>query len=167
MSSETAPAPMPAQPTEPSLAETLLKKYDLEEYLSTKEPLQPVERVYRPIRMRVRYTCHNCSTIFGHDKTCINCQHRRCTLCVRYPKKKDKKLESQPETATSAEPLGPKACHECQTSYEDGTEACPNCHHQICDKCQVVEEAATTEAPVTTMTLPGREANPVQPAVAL
>ncbi len=42
-------------------------------------------RVAKPIRMRVRRTCHRCETTFGPTKTCINCQHPRCKKCPRFP----------------------------------------------------------------------------------
>ncbi|KAE8350405.1 hypothetical protein BDV28DRAFT_159628 [Aspergillus coremiiformis] len=44
-----------------------------------------VQRVAKPIRMRVRRTCHRCQTTFGPDKLCTNCQHVRCKKCPRYP----------------------------------------------------------------------------------
>ncbi|KAJ5177979.1 uncharacterized protein N7500_000678 [Penicillium coprophilum] len=49
-----------------------------------------VTRVTKPIRMRVRRTCHRCETTFGADKVCINCQHTRCTKCPRYPPARNK-----------------------------------------------------------------------------
>lgn len=48
------------------------------------------DRVEKPIRMRVRRTCHRCQTTFGHDKACSNCGHPRCKSCPRYPIKKPK-----------------------------------------------------------------------------
>ncbi|KAE8370993.1 hypothetical protein BDV26DRAFT_299223, partial [Aspergillus bertholletiae] len=47
-----------------------------------------VQRVAKPIRMRVRRTCHRCQTTFGIDKLCTNCQHVRCKKCPRYPPQK-------------------------------------------------------------------------------
>ncbi|PLB42150.1 uncharacterized protein BDW47DRAFT_97954 [Aspergillus candidus] len=44
-----------------------------------------VQRVTKPIRMRVRRTCHRCQTTFGPDKLCVNCQHVRCKKCPRHP----------------------------------------------------------------------------------
>lgn len=51
-----------------------------------------VQRIDRPIRMRVRRTCHRCQTSFGPDKVCVNCQHVRCKKCPRHqtPKSHDK-----------------------------------------------------------------------------
>ncbi|KAJ5159901.1 uncharacterized protein N7482_006905 [Penicillium canariense] len=42
-------------------------------------------RVTKPIRMRVRRTCHRCETTFGPEKVCVNCQHPRCKKCPRFP----------------------------------------------------------------------------------
>ncbi|KAF4159794.1 hypothetical protein CNMCM6936_009152 [Aspergillus lentulus] len=47
-----------------------------------------VQRVAKPIRMRVRRTCHRCETTFGPDKVCVNCQHIRCTKCPRHTSSK-------------------------------------------------------------------------------
>jgi len=44
--------------------------------------------IRRPIRMRVRRTCHRCATVFTHgNKTCVKCKHTRCRDCPRDPKK--------------------------------------------------------------------------------
>jgi hypothetical protein len=47
-----------------------------------------IERVEKPIRMRVRRACHRCRTTFGPTTVCINCQHVRCKKCPRYPPSK-------------------------------------------------------------------------------
>ncbi|KFH48664.1 hypothetical protein ACRE_004370 [Hapsidospora chrysogenum ATCC 11550] len=47
-----------------------------------------VLRIDKPIRMRVRRTCHKCSTGFGAAKECPGCSHVRCTKCARYPPKR-------------------------------------------------------------------------------
>ncbi|KAL4931613.1 uncharacterized protein BDV17DRAFT_240675 [Aspergillus undulatus] len=59
----------------------------------------PVQRVTKPIRMRVRRTCHRCQTTFGPDKTCVNCQHVRCKKCPRHPAAKLKDKQEQAGTA--------------------------------------------------------------------
>ncbi|KIV87569.1 hypothetical protein PV11_03106 [Exophiala sideris] len=103
-------------------------------------PRVPYERVSKNIRMRVRYTCHNCSTTFGHDRVCVSCQHRRCTQCSRYPARKDRTKMST-TTAPPADIAGEgsknveASCHECQTGFEIGATECPNCQHQICERC--------------------------------
>ncbi|KAE8413197.1 hypothetical protein BDV36DRAFT_269144 [Aspergillus pseudocaelatus] len=63
-----------------------------------------VQRVAKPIRMRVRRTCHRCQTTFGIDKLCTNCQHVRCKKCPRYPPHKsshDHQNESALQTILS------------------------------------------------------------------
>ncbi|KAI9732385.1 MAG: hypothetical protein M1834_001593 [Cirrosporium novae-zelandiae] len=47
-----------------------------------------VERVEKPIRLRVRRQCHKCNTTFGGDKICSKCQHHLCKKCPRHPPKK-------------------------------------------------------------------------------
>lgn len=47
--------------------------------------------VRRPIRMRVRRTCHHCQTQFpARVKVCQKCNHKRCKKCPRDPHKKNK-----------------------------------------------------------------------------
>jgi hypothetical protein len=133
-------------------AQAIFAKYNLE--LSEADwdmrPKVPYERVPKNIRMRVRYTCHNCSTTFGHERVCVGCRHRRCTKCSRYPPKKDKSKAPKTDAAAlpsqaQSDPSQPKneaACHECQTVFTLGTEECPNCHHQICERC--LQEATIT-----------------------
>lgn len=43
-----------------------------------------VQRIDRPVRMRVRRFCHRCQTTFGPDRVCVNCQHVRCKKCPRH-----------------------------------------------------------------------------------
>lgn len=52
-------------------------------------------RIEKPIRMRVRRTCHRCQTTFGHEKACSNCGHPRCKSCPRYPIKKPKDAKAK------------------------------------------------------------------------
>lgn len=54
----------------------------------TVSPDETVLRMDKSIRMRVRRTCHKCSTTFTHAKECPSCQHVRCTKCVRHPPKR-------------------------------------------------------------------------------
>ena len=148
--------------------QAILAKYnlDIEQPRWPSHPFPALERVTKPIRMRVRYTCHRCKTSFGHDKECISCRHRRCAKCDRYPARKPKPgvglqtmpaalvdpvEKSVPETeAVAADHMC--ACHECQTFIEMTIEECPNCHHAICDRChkearmQSVDERGTEEA---------------------
>ncbi|PNP41776.1 hypothetical protein TGAM01_v207516 [Trichoderma gamsii] len=51
-------------------------------------PSDTVLRMDKPIRMRIRRTCHRCNATFGATKECPNCSHSRCTKCTRYPPKR-------------------------------------------------------------------------------
>ncbi|TFA99273.1 hypothetical protein CCMA1212_008971 [Trichoderma ghanense] len=51
-------------------------------------PNDTVLRMDKPIRMRIRRTCHRCNATFGAGKECPNCNHARCTKCTRYPPKR-------------------------------------------------------------------------------
>lgn len=42
-------------------------------------------RIEKPIRMRVRRTCHECNATFGKDRECPSCKHLRCSKCIRSP----------------------------------------------------------------------------------
>ncbi|KKK13334.1 hypothetical protein ARAM_002002 [Aspergillus rambellii] len=111
--SEPIPAPEPlAQPTmfshwgafQEEKARVLFAKYGMTiesgEWRSSSDA--PVQRVTKPIRMRVRRTCHRCQTTFGPDKVCMNCQHVRCKKCPRYPPAKPKDPKEQAGTALQA-----------------------------------------------------------------
>ncbi|ETI21304.1 hypothetical protein G647_07650 [Cladophialophora carrionii CBS 160.54] len=136
-----------------SRVEAVFARYHLEldETEWDRRPKVPHERVHKSIRMRVRYTCHNCSTTFGRDRVCVGCQHRRCSRCSRYPPRKDKPKVLQ-DTADDGLPQPPNnasltnadsgTCHECQTGFEIYVEECPNCHHKICDRC--IHQASIT-----------------------
>ncbi|KIW87518.1 uncharacterized protein Z519_11841 [Cladophialophora bantiana CBS 173.52] len=139
-----------------SKAQAIFARHNLELDETEWEPKYkvPHERVYKNIRMRVRYTCHNCSTTFGRDRVCIGCQHRRCTRCSRYPPKKDRTKQSQdpsaagpPAPVTDAPRPSPEGgmCHECRSGFEVDAEECPNCHHRICERC--LHEATITVEP--------------------
>jgi hypothetical protein len=88
-------------------ARALFAKYGLtleaHEWLTTGAANTNVQRVERPIRMRVHRSCHRCKTQFGADRVCVSCQHRRCQKCPRYPAKKDKtKAKETDATAKTA-----------------------------------------------------------------
>lgn len=51
-------------------------------------PDDTVLRIDKPIRMRVRRTCHKCNAHFSVAKECPGCQHVRCTKCARNPPKR-------------------------------------------------------------------------------
>jgi len=42
-------------------------------------------RVEKAIRIRIRWSCHECHTSFTGRKTCANCGHRRCSECAKKP----------------------------------------------------------------------------------
>ena len=58
-----------------------------------------VQRIDRPIRMRVRRSCHRCQTAFGPTRVCVNCQHARCKDCPRHPDSKSKRQDDNIITA--------------------------------------------------------------------
>lgn len=108
----SAPAPIPARKpvgAEPNLltdysalqqekARALFTKYGLT--LEPGEWKSPADlqltRVTKPIRMRVRRTCHRCETTFGPDKVCVNCQHPRCKKCPRTPAARERDPNEAP-----------------------------------------------------------------------
>lgn len=53
-----------------------------------------VLRVYKPTRMRVRRSCHQCGSELGTTGVCQKCNHHFCRQCTRYPPKR-----SEPEKA--------------------------------------------------------------------
>ncbi|EKJ78889.1 hypothetical protein FPSE_00931 [Fusarium pseudograminearum CS3096] len=72
-------------------AKKLSERYGLDinvSELQTGSPDDTVLRIDKPIRMRVRRTCHKCDTTFSSAKECPSCQHARCTKCTRYPPKR-------------------------------------------------------------------------------
>ncbi|KAI1973352.1 hypothetical protein LOZ53_002940 [Ophidiomyces ophidiicola] len=75
-------------------ARALFAKYGLTlepgEWVTPRSAREDVERVEKPIRMRIRRICHRCHTTFGADKVCVGCSHLRCTKCHRYPPAKPK-----------------------------------------------------------------------------
>lgn len=82
-------------------ARALFSKYGLS--LEPGEWKSPTDlqlvRVTKPVRMRVRRTCHRCDTTFGLDKICVNCQHPRCKKCPRHPPSELNRATEQPRTA--------------------------------------------------------------------
>lgn len=70
-------------------ARSLFAKYGLNMLPDDWSPYvrEDAQRVEKKIRLRVRRTCHLCSTIFGSNKFCKNCEHNRCKKCPRYPPK--------------------------------------------------------------------------------
>lgn len=90
------PMPTDSSVIQQERTRALLAKYGLslepDEWKSPTDLQQPT-RVNKPIRMRVRRTCHRCQTTFGPDKVCTNCQHPRCKQCPRSPSPQEKDAE--------------------------------------------------------------------------
>lgn len=85
-------------------AKKLAERYGLE--INTEDwirtaPDDTVLRIDKPIRIRVRRTCHRCNTTLSQARECPSCQHPRCTKCPRYPPKRteSEKLASRERRA--------------------------------------------------------------------
>ncbi|KAK2798740.1 hypothetical protein FQN50_008721 [Emmonsiellopsis sp. PD_5] len=144
-------------------ARALFEKYGLtlepSEWMSKPLSDKNVQRVEKPVRMRVRRNCHRCLTTFGPDKVCAGCQHVRCTKCFRYPPAKPKG-EDKPKTKVAAaveakkvlltipsrtggqdlvrKPIRQRVrrtCHRCSTLFVGDATECENCKHIRCKKC--------------------------------
>lgn len=144
-------------------ARALFAKYGLtlesHEWITAPPNATNVQRVEKPIRMRVHRSCHRCGTTYGADKICTKCEHKRCKKCPRYPKKKAPG-EKGKEKAGDAKPKrkGPqltiksksggelvyqpvkqrikRTCHKCNTPFIPPTAAnCEKCQHLRCSKC--------------------------------
>ncbi|OAG09669.1 uncharacterized protein CC84DRAFT_449061 [Paraphaeosphaeria sporulosa] len=149
-------------------ARALFAKYGLtlESHEWIAAPAMPVnvQRIEKPIRMRVHRTCHRCGTTYGADKVCAKCEHKRCKQCPRYPKKKTplEKAQSQKQSDVAAAKALPKKkrvltvptrtggelayqpakqrvrrnCHKCQALFIPPTATiCEGCRHIRCTKC--------------------------------
>lgn len=148
-------------------ARALFAKYGLtlESHEWIAAPALPVnvQRIEKPIRMRVHRTCHRCGTTYGADKVCAKCEHKRCKKCPRYPKKKSptEKAQVQAKEAAAAKALPKKKrvltvpsrngtelayqpakqrvrrnCHKCQALFIPPTATiCESCRHIRCTKC--------------------------------
>lgn len=55
---------------------------------SSHQSPSPKLRVYRPVRQRIRRTCHHCGMAFQRSYNCTSCQHRRCDKCPREPRRR-------------------------------------------------------------------------------
>lgn len=49
------------------------------------EEVQSVQRVTKPAKVRVHYHCHKCNMAIGSNGICIQCGHKRCKECGRWP----------------------------------------------------------------------------------
>lgn len=145
-------------------ARALFAKYGLtlesHEWITSHAEPTSVQRVEKPIRMRVHRTCHHCGTTYGADKICSKCEHKRCKKCPRYPKKrtpgdKGKEKEKERQVAPKKKKLltittksggelayqPPKqrvrrTCHKCEAFFVPPTATtCEQCRHVRCVKC--------------------------------
>jgi hypothetical protein len=146
-------------------ARALFAKYGLtlepHEFIVTSAAGPLVPRVEKPIRMRVHRSCHQCGTLYGHDKVCVQCEHRRCKQCPKYPKKKSSDEKGEKGTAKE-DPEQPRkkklltvttrygkelayqpatqrvrrTCHKCDALFSPATATtCESCSHVRCTKC--------------------------------
>lgn len=115
-------------------------------------------RVYKPIKQRIRRTCHKCQTLFipATSTACQNCAHKRCTKCPRDPAKKDKypagypgdapAQDSDSETQVCASSRKRRVhkkprmrvrwfCEGCETLFIQGVRICVKCSHRRCNSC--------------------------------
>ncbi|KAF4587303.1 hypothetical protein GQ602_003996 [Ophiocordyceps camponoti-floridani] len=89
-------------------AKKLAERYGLE--LSSSDLFKTsaddtVLRMDKPIRIRIRRSCHRCDTALPVSKECPNCLHVRCPKCARYPPKRSdaEKLASRERRAAVAQ----------------------------------------------------------------
>ncbi|KAH7089278.1 hypothetical protein FB567DRAFT_329213 [Paraphoma chrysanthemicola] len=142
-------------------ARALFAKYGLtlesHEWITAPAPVPPVQRVEKSIRMRVHRSCHHCGAIYGAEKVCFQCEHKRCKKCPRYPPKKRTEKEKENDegekpkkkrvltvTTRAGNELAyqpPKqrvkrTCHKCETPFVPPTATiCEQCRHIRCTKC--------------------------------
>ncbi|KAF1362858.1 hypothetical protein EJ07DRAFT_105710 [Lizonia empirigonia] len=143
-------------------ARALFAKYGLtlesHEWIAASAPAPLVPRVEKAIRMRVHRSCHRCGSIYGHEKVCLQCEHKRCKKCPSYPKKKtpgekgvEKEAAEQSQkkrvlTVTTrsgneraylpATQRVRRTCHKCESLFVPPTATtCASCKHVRCTKC--------------------------------
>ncbi|KAF4312892.1 hypothetical protein GTA08_BOTSDO11771 [Botryosphaeria dothidea] len=109
VTSTTGQVSYPRSAAQQERARALFAKYGLtleaHEWITTGTANENVQRVEKPIRMRVHRQCHRCQTTFGADRVCQKCEHTRCKKCPRYPAKK----EGETATAAAAAAVAPSA----------------------------------------------------------
>ncbi|KAK7538348.1 uncharacterized protein J3D65DRAFT_587741 [Phyllosticta citribraziliensis] len=167
VSSTVGQTSYPRNAAQQERARALFAKYGLtleaHEWITSGISNENVQRVEKPIRMRVHRTCHRCQTTFGPDRVCQKCEHTRCKKCPRYPAKKEDKAKGkaragEPQAAPPAkkgdcltmksrtggpdlERRPPKqrvrrTCHKCDSLFIPPTAAsCTSCSHVRCTKC--------------------------------
>ncbi|KAL1584071.1 hypothetical protein WHR41_08144 [Cladosporium halotolerans] len=98
-------------------AKLLFEKYGLKyngARNAEQEPASKIRRIERPVRIKLRWTCHECKTAFAREKVCSSCGHARCGDCLRSPPprvlrllektKREKEAAELLERAASASP---------------------------------------------------------------
>lgn len=91
--------PLPIQDYRVKRAADLFEKYgvdldpDLCPYETRPATTGRLERVEKPIRMRLHHHCHHCSLAIGPTGVCVNCGHKLCKKCYRFP---DEKKDAKP-----------------------------------------------------------------------
>lgn len=59
-------------------------------------------RELHPIRIHIRWTCHDCGVLFKDtERTCRNCSHELCAECSREPPEEEEQLD--PDAIASVE----------------------------------------------------------------
>lgn len=138
---------------------------DLSKEFTTKDEKHSSRvRTAKPIRVRVRWSCHRCQGQVDKNKVCIVCQHARCDKCVRDPPLRRNTEDTTPPPAdadlmtdvywnpvtnvmqrpsrTGGQDLvhrPPKqmvrrTCHLCQANFER-SKRCVRCGHPRCSEC--------------------------------
>ncbi|KAB2579513.1 hypothetical protein BFW01_g6159 [Lasiodiplodia theobromae] len=106
VTSTTGQVSYPRSAAQQERARALFAKYGLtleaHEWITSGTTNENVQRVEKPIRMRVHRQCHRCQTTFGADRVCQKCEHTRCKKCPRYPAKKEKTKGKGKEGETTA-----------------------------------------------------------------
>lgn len=46
---------------------------------------EKLQRIEKPIRVRILRFCHRCNTIYGRSRRCANCEHVLCGQCTHHP----------------------------------------------------------------------------------
>ena len=73
-----------------------LRKYSTGYPGDTEEAYPLAQRQLHTIRLRVRWTCHECSDVFiDRARFCKACGHQKCENCSRDPPPKKKKQVNQ------------------------------------------------------------------------
>lgn len=137
----------PAAPSEPVALPPKPPKRRYDPLLTMPSRRGGQDLVRKPIKQRVRRTCHKCSTTFAaHATECAKCQHIRCVDCPRDPPKLKKYPAGYPGDAPGSSDEKQVAwkearlrvrwtCHICSKLYTEGEASCAACGHERCKDC--------------------------------